>query len=157
VVRYDLKGHDLIVQFSFRFDGGKATALSINNTKGHVCRVRITPALIAVQKDKPKQDSEEKQAVLDTQKVEIKPGEWHTMIVEVLGKQMVASLDGQSVIFGSNDGVDVEKTNFGFPVSGDGVSFKEVRVWEGLPPKDPEAAQKKLDDLRKKPASADKA
>ena len=133
VVRHALKAHDLIAQFSFRFDGSKMVALSLNNSKGHVCRATITPTAVALQKDKPGKDSEEKPASLDKQTVEIKPGEWHTMIVTVCGKQMSASLDGKQIAAGSNDGVDVEKTSIGFPTSGEGISIKEVRVWEAKP------------------------
>ena len=154
VLRRDLATHDLIAQFSFRFDGGKMTAFSLNNSKGHVCRVQITPAFIAVQKDKPNAKSEEKPALLDKEKVEIKPGEWHTILIEVSGKDMVASLDGKTVAYGSNDGVDVDKTTIAFPVAGDGVSFKQVRVWEAIPPKDHEAAWKKLEASHPKQPSA---
>jgi hypothetical protein len=45
---------------------------------------------------------------------------------------MTASLDGKQIIAGSNDDIDVEKTSLGFPTTGDGVSIKEVRVWEAI-------------------------
>jgi hypothetical protein len=146
VVRHEIASHDLIAEFTFRFDAGKSTAFSLNNSKGHVCRVQITPAFMSVQKDKPNAKSDEKPAVLDKQAVEIKPGEWHTVLVEVCGKDMVASLDGKVVAFGSNDAVDVDKTSVAFPVAGDGVSFKQVRIWEATAPKDRDAAWKKLEE-----------
>jgi hypothetical protein len=132
VIRHALKAHDLITQFSFRFDGGKMLALSLNNSKGHVCRAQITPTAVSLQKDKPGKDSPEKPASLGKETVELKPGEWHTILVTVCGKQMTASLDGKQIITGSNDGIDVEKTSIGFPTTGDGVSIKEVRVWEAV-------------------------
>ncbi|MGC4001103.1 MAG: hypothetical protein QM767_28055 [Anaeromyxobacter sp.] len=68
--------------------------------------------------------------MLDTQKLTLKPGEWHTVLLEVCGKQMVATLDGDVVVAGSHDGIDVDKTNIGLPVAGEGVSFKDLKIWE---------------------------
>lgn len=148
VIRRDVVARDLVVQFSFRFDGGKSTALSFNDKKGHVCRVGITPAGFSVARDKPTRNSEEKQVQLDRQPVAVAPGEWHTMVVEIVGKTMVATLDGKTVAFGSHDAIDGEKTNIGFPVSGDGVSLKAVRVWEAAAPADADAAMRKLESDR---------
>jgi hypothetical protein len=133
VISHPIKAHDLIAQFSFRFDGAKLLAFSLNNAKGHVCRAQITLASVALQKDKPNEKSDEKAVSLDKQTVEIKPGEWHTMVVTVCGKQMIASLDGKQVAAGSNAGVDVDKTSVRFPTAGAGVSLKEIRVWEAVP------------------------
>jgi hypothetical protein len=132
----------LISQFSFRFDGGKVLGYSLNNQKGHVCRVTITPGSVTVQKDKASHTSTDKAAVIAKEKVEIKPGEWHTMLVTVCGKQMVATLDGKQIAAGSNEGVDVEKTSLGFPVVGEGVSIKQVRVWEAVPAGTSKTAEK---------------
>jgi len=133
VVRRELKAHDLIGEFAFRFDGGKLLAFSLNNQKGHVCRVAITPVLITLSKDKPGEKSPEKAAVLAKEKVDLKPGEWHTMVVTVCGKQMAATLDGKPLASGSNDGIDVDKTSLGFPIAGEGASIKQVHVWEAVP------------------------
>ena len=43
--------HDAIIQCSFKFDGAKVFSLSINDAKGHVCRVTITPTSLVVKKD----------------------------------------------------------------------------------------------------------
>ncbi|HSU67714.1 MAG TPA: family 16 glycoside hydrolase [Tepidisphaeraceae bacterium] len=135
VIGHAIEAHNLIAEFSFRFDGSKSVAFSLNNKKGHVCRVSITPALVSLNKDKPGKDSTEKGAMLGKEKVSLEPGTWHTMIVTVCGKQMAANLDGKDLVSGSNDGIDVEKTSIRFPTSGTGVSIKQVRVWEAVPQK----------------------
>ena len=154
VVRHELKAHDLVAQFSFKFDGGKQTAFSVNDVKGHVCRVQITPTGFGLMRDKPSKTSDEKAAVLDRVSTPIKSGEWHTMVVEIRSKEMVASVDGAQVAFGANAGIDVDKTNFGFPVSGDSISIAHVRVWEALPNPAWDATREKLEALRQKPAEA---
>jgi hypothetical protein len=108
-------------------------AFSLNNEKGHVCRVTITPTMVTLHKDKPKKDSDEKAAVLGREKVSLEPGQWHTMLVTVCGKHMAASLDGKPIVAGENDGIDVDKTALAFPTTGDGVSLKKIRVWKAVP------------------------
>jgi hypothetical protein len=133
VVRHELKIHNLIAEFSFRFDGGKTLAFSLNNQKGHVCRVAITPTMISLAKDKPNPNSPEKGEAIAKEKTDLKSGEWHTMLVTVCGKHMAVSLDGKHLAGGENEGVDVEKTSFGFPVLGDGASIKQVKIWDAVP------------------------
>ena len=133
VVRHTLMAHNLIGEFSFRFDGGKALGFSLNNQKGHVCRVTITPMLITLQKDKPNEKSTEKGEVIAKEKVNLQSGEWHAMVVTVCGKDMSVVLDGKDLASGSNDAVDADKTSLGFPIAGAGASIKQVRIWEALP------------------------
>ena len=134
VVRRDLKVKDLVAQFTFKFDGGKQTSFSINGAKGHVCRVVIRQDGFSLVKDRDKKKAGDKPAVLAQRKVDIKPGEWHTMVVEVVGNDMVASLDGGKdkahVAIGSNPAINVEKGSIGFPTSGDGVVFDNVKIFE---------------------------
>ena len=144
VVRRELKARNFIVQFSFRFDGGRQVGLSINDTKGHVCRAILTPGLVSLVKDKPDKNGPEKPAVLDRQSLALKAGEWHTAVIEVFGKEMAGTIDGQTILFGANDGIDVEKANFGFPIAGDGVSIDNVRVWEASAKSDWPAKRQKL-------------
>lgn len=154
VLRHELEVRNLIAEFSFRFDGGKGLSLGLNDKSGHVCRAKIMPTLLQITKDRPNDKSPEKTAVLDTQILDLKPGQWHTAIVEVGGKMIVASIDGKVVAFGSHDGIDVDKTVLAFPVVGQGISLKAIHIWEGNLPADPAAAMKKLEALHAKTASA---
>ena len=132
-----------VIQYAFKLTGARQTSLSLNAAKGHVCRVIIRPTGFTVQKDKDKKTGEKGKA-LDTCDVTITPGEWHTLVVELSGKEMLARLDGKHVAYGSSDGLDVPKANLGFTVSGASASFKELRVWEGTPAPGWDAARAKL-------------
>ena len=130
VRRHPLAYHDAVFEFSFRFDGAKAFNLSLNNKGGHVCRLIITPKSLVLQTDKPNAKSDlkpEKLASLDTT---VAPGQWHKVVVEVHGKKMTAQLDGKESLSGESARVDVDKLDFGFPVSGVSASIDYVRVYE---------------------------
>lgn len=129
VRRHPLQYHDAIFEFAFRLDGAKLVHLSINNKDGHVCRLIISPKGMVLQTDKPaKLDIKpEKLATVDTP---VAAGVWHKVVLEVRGKRMTAQLDGKQTISGESARVDVEKGDFGFPISGVSASIDYVRVYD---------------------------
>lgn len=133
VVRHQLKFQNAIFQYSFKLDGAKQTTLSINDAKEHVCRVLLRPNGFTVQKDDHDHEGPDKAVVFKSVTTPIKPGEWHTVVVEILGNEMLASLDGDKVGFGSHELIGTEKANFGLTINGASASFKNLRVWEALP------------------------
>ena len=149
VKRNPVKFHDAVVQFSFKLDGAKRISLSLNAEKGHVCRAVIQPTGFSVNKDKSKKDATDLGAVLDTVTTTIDPGKWYTLTVEMAGKEMLAQLDGKQIAFGSHDGLDVNKANFGFTVSGSSASFKDLKIWEAQPSAAWPAIKAKLSQAKK--------
>jgi hypothetical protein len=131
--RHPLKFRNAVIQYSFKLDGAKATSLSLNDAKGHVCRVVITAQELSVRKDDHDKTGPDKAAVLKTHKVALEPGRWHTLLVEVQGPEMLARIDDDTVALGSHQALDVEKSNFGLIVSGASVSFKNLVIWEAQP------------------------
>ncbi len=138
-----------IVQFQFRLEGAKMTTLSMNAEKGHVCRVKINADGFSVVRDADKV-KKDKPVILDEVKVKIEPKVWHTMVVEMAGKDMLAKLDGKAIAFGSHDGLTTTKHSVGFTVQGEAVSFKNLRVYEGTLMKSWEDTKAKLSAERKK-------
>jgi hypothetical protein len=135
VIRHAMAFGDVIFQYSFKMDGAKVTTFSVNSAKGHLCRVLIKPEGFTVQKDDSDHDGPDKAVIFKTVATPIKAGEWHTIVIELLGKEMLASLDGDKVGFGAHDVIAGPKANFGFTVSGQSMSFKNLRMWEALPNK----------------------
>jgi hypothetical protein len=126
-------------------DGAKTTSLSFNGAKGHVCRVTISPVKFGVVKDdQDGKNGPDKSETLDSKAVSIKPGEWHTMTVELRGADILATLDGQQTAYGSHAAIDKPKTNLGFTVGGETVSFKNLTVWEATAASDWDATKAKL-------------
>ncbi len=144
VVRRQFKFQDVIFQYSFKLDGAKTTTFSINDAKGHLCRVLIRPNGFTVQKDDHDHDGPDKAVLFQNVTTPINAGEWHTLVIELLGKEMLASLDGDKVGFGAHEVIAQEKDNFGFTISGQSASFKNLRAWEATPNKNWEETKAKL-------------
>ena len=131
VARRSLPMKDVVIAYSFKIDGAKKTTLSLNAAKGHLCRVLVDTKGVTVQKDdQDGKNGPDKPMPLDTAKADIKPGQWHTLVVELRGPDILATVDGKHIAFGSHPAIDKEKANFGLTVAGESVSFKNLRVWE---------------------------
>lgn len=131
VARRNLEMKDAIIELTFRLDGSKGATISLNGAKGHVCRVTLRPTGLGVQKDD--QDGKagaDKAVVLGLDRSPIKEGEWHTVLLELRGPEMLARLDGKAVAYGRSEAVDKPKTNVGITVAGQSASFKKLRIWE---------------------------
>ena len=147
VLTHNLPFHDAAIQLSFKLDGAKSFAVSINDAKGHVCRVQVSPTALAVKKDD--HDKDGKGATLETLPLTLKTGTWHTLLVEMQGKDMLASIDDEQVAFGANDALDVDKSSVRLVVTGESVALKNLRVWEASPGKNWKTIREKLLEARK--------
>ncbi|SFJ57319.1 family 16 glycoside hydrolase [Planctomicrobium piriforme] len=136
VLRTPVKERNFIMQYSFKLDGAKSTTLSINDPKGHNSRVVISKGGFSVRKDDSDGSGPDKPVTLQDVKSPIKPGEWHTIVVEFNGPEMLARLDGKEIAYGSDKAIGVEKNNIGLTVTGESVAFKDVRIWEAKPKAD---------------------
>lgn len=145
VARRNVEMKDVVIQYSFKLDGGQSTSLSFNGAKGHICRVSVRPTAFSVQKDdQDGKNGPDKGEVLDTKNVSIKPGEWHTLVVELRGGDILATLDGTTTAYGTHAAIDKPKANLGLTVAGESISFKNLTVWEGTAAADWDANKAKL-------------
>lgn len=151
VTRHALPLHNVIIQYSFKLDGARQTTLSINDAKGHCCRLLVNASGFSIQKDSHDHNMKDKAVVLAKRSLPLKPGEWHTVVLEIQGKEMLACLDGTTLAYGEHEAIDVDKTNFGLTVAGESVSFKDLRVWGGMPKKDWDATKTKLLEIKQQP------
>ena len=136
VVRTQLKMQDFVIQYEFQLlEGAKQTTLSINDAKEHVARILVGPNFVQVQKDDHDHDGPDKAVVFARMAADLKPGTWHKARMELVGDTMLGKVD-DLVAFGSNDLFKVEKANFGFTISGQGVEIRNLKVWDAT--KNPE-------------------
>ncbi len=143
VARYPLNFKDVIIQYDVKLDGCRQTTLSINDAKEHVCRVLISPAGFTAQKDDHDHQGPDKAQVFGKSGSPLKSGEWHTVVLEIHGEDMVAHINGK-VVAGAHALIATDKANFGFTVSGETASFRNLRVWEAKPNPAWPATRKKL-------------
>jgi hypothetical protein len=121
VIRRAVAYRDAVIEFDFKLAGADWVALSLNKKGAHVSRVVIAATGFRVQKDSPA-------AVLGKSDQPVSANEWHTMRVVVEGRRMTAVLDGKVAVSGEHEALDCEKVDIGFPVKGDSVYLRNVRV-----------------------------
>lgn len=150
VIRHDVKFDSAVIQVSFKLEGAKQFTISVNAEKGHLCRALVNTAGFTVKKDSLDHNKTDKPAILQRIETPISPAVWHTIVFEIKGKEILASLNDKHVAFGSHPGLDRKKGNIGLTVAGESVLFKNLRVWEGLPNPGWEATRAKLEATRSK-------
>jgi len=132
VARKNLEFTDAVFDFDFKFDGAKAISLSLNDKKGHVARVLIRPSGCSVLKDDHDHTGPDQRVVLSDIKQDFRSGVWYHARVEVTGPRIMAQIGDSSnsskSVGGENPLIGNVKSNFGFTVSGQTASFKNLRV-----------------------------
>ena len=129
VARFPLEFQNVVIQYEIRLDGSRTSTLSINDAKEHVCRVLINPTGFTAQKDDHDHAGPDKAEVFGKAAMPIKEGEWKTVVLEIVGDEMVAHIDGKAIT-GSNELIATKKANFGFTVAGESASVRNLRVWD---------------------------
>ncbi len=153
VIRCPLDFDDVIIQYAFRLKGARMTTLSLNHTKGHLCRVSLARSGVTVTRDKTSKDPGVKAAVLETYKTPLEEGRWYTLLVEIQGGEMLASLDDRHFALGEDRKIDGPKANLGLTVAGESAEFDNLRVWEASPRPDWSARKKALLEGRAAPSA----
>lgn len=134
--------HNAEVQVSFRLDGAKQITLDANSQAlGRIIAASISSTELSLSRSTGGGD---KMEVLDKLALKLDAGTWHTLLLEMQGNDVVASIDGKQVAFGSGERIDVDKTSVQLRVSGESVAFKNLRVWETTPSDTWEATKAKL-------------
>jgi hypothetical protein len=132
VARYPLAFTDGVLEFDFRLDGAKGISLSINDAKGHVCRLSIRPTGFQVTKDDHDHGGPDRRVVLADEQRPLQSGAWYHARVELAGPKMTAQIGDAAEpgrkVGGEHAMLGVTKANFGFTVSGSSASFKNLKV-----------------------------
>jgi hypothetical protein len=120
--------HDAVIDFRFRFDGGKLAMLLLRDRFGNLCRLTLNPSGAVLTKDKPNlpKDTPEKTVALAAAKLKLAPDEWHTVRATVRGPHFHVVLDGRTTLEGRHPGIDVAKTEIEFLAGGDSVLFDDL-------------------------------
>lgn len=133
---------DVIIQFSFKFEDCDQVFVGFD-AKEHIARVFITKDKLRLTKTTgigPTTKSEN----IDEVPVKLEPGTWHTVLLEIVGTEMIADIDETWFAYGSMDGIEIPKTSCSLMTSGKtGVAwFDEVAVWKPVKYADWEAKRR---------------
>jgi hypothetical protein len=125
---------DAVFEFEVRFDEARMVQFRIQDEKPeHICRVNITHEGFTAQKDDHDHEGPDSAAPFGKVALSILPGHWETVRVEIRGEQMTAEMHGQR-ISGTHPLIAAPKHFFEFIVTGNGASFRKLRVWEASAP-----------------------
>src|SRR5258706_11641040 len=133
---FDFK--DAVIQCEVRLndvapEGRKSRYFNLRttDTKDYVCSIILTEGGMRIQKDDNDHAGPDVAVPLGQLKTPIKLGEWQTIVMEVLGEEMVGTLNGKSLT-GTHALIGSEKKSIMF-VSGTECSVCNLRIWEALP------------------------
>jgi len=123
-------------------DGRKTRFFAIRtcDTKDYVCSIFLNETGMRIQKDDNDHAGPDVAVPLGTLPAPIKLGEWQKITFEILGDEMVGTLNGRSLA-GQHPLIGSEKKSVMF-VSGVEGAVRRLRIWEALP--NPDWAKNKL-------------
>ncbi len=129
VIRLPNQLQDFVVEYEFKFEGARATSLSINAVKDHMARISITPKSVTIQKDDNDHEGPDKAVIFARFSVDLAPGVWHKVRLEMVGDKMVGRVN-DLVAWGSDPLFLTKKAAPGFTVSGESVAFRNLSIRE---------------------------
>lgn len=149
---------DIVAEFSVKLEGARSCSLMINDSKykeshaGHILKATVAPGKVNVadwkfgamkndiyEKMKDTATSaDEKKKLRDSIKdksADFKSDadltQWHAVRVEIVGDEMLVSIDGKPAAYIKSEGVNHPTKNaIGFEVGGKSVLIKDMKVFE---------------------------
>jgi hypothetical protein len=144
---------DAILQFSFKLDGAGWLG-GFFDGKEHVAALSIGPDTFRIRKMTgigPTTKSTE----IDSSKFKANDGAWHTVVWEVSGDEMVATIDDQVMVLAKAEGLSMERKHLELNTGGGpSALFKDVRIWKAeRDDKWPQKRAQLFQLMKKKPAA----
>ena len=149
---------DIVAEFSFKFDGSTGCHFMMEDSNykeahaGHIIRATITPTSVQLADSKfgsmkneihdkmkdPNTTPEEKKQIQESIKdkaasfkIALDVTKWHQARVEVVGDEMLISIDNQPLGYLKSEGVKHPTKNMvGFTVAGKSTQLDNVKVWD---------------------------
>jgi hypothetical protein len=141
----NFKESNVIIQFAFKFEGAKWLGMQLDDAtndakKEHVAQLTIQPDGFRIEKMTGFGPTT-KNMVLDQKKVKFDPGTWHTMVWEIVGDEMVATVDDVTMAIAKADGMTLVRSRVQLVSSGEWAWYGDIKVWKAEP--DPKWAKKR--------------
>jgi hypothetical protein len=148
-----VSGPNVVMQFTFKFDGAK-TLGSFFKGDSHVASLVIGAGVFTLRK-MTGIGSTTKGADLDSAKMKLDDGAWHTAVWEFFGDEMVATIDDQQTVLARVEGLSLERDRYElFSRGGAAALYKDVKAWKAEPdPQWPQTRARIFELTRKNPAA----
>jgi hypothetical protein len=142
--------NNLVVQFSFKSDGSPWMGFALDD-KEHVARLIINPDQFKIVKMSGTGPTTKGNDV-DTKRVKLNDGNWHTVVWEIVGKEMVATIDDKDMVIGKADDLTPTRSHCELINGGQFAWWKDIKVWKAEEDdKWPARRPQLLSALKKKP------
>ena len=144
-----LGGTNVVVQFKFKFDGSPWIGFAMDD-KEHVARLILNPDQFKVVKMAGTGPTT-KGWDIDTKRVKLADSNWHTVVLEIYGDEMVATIDDKDMVLGKGEGMTPTRSRCELISGGQFAWYDGIRVWKAEPDdKWPQKKAQLLQMLKKK-------
>jgi hypothetical protein len=153
-VQRKIESPDAVIQFSFKLEGSASWCGAFFDGKEHISALTLGPDSFRIAKMTGIGPTT-KRTDVDSTKMKLNDGNWHTVVWEFRGEEMVATVDDQVMAIGKAEGLTPERTKIELNTGGGPTAlFKDVKVWKGEPDdKWPQKRAQLLQLMKKKPAA----
>jgi hypothetical protein len=140
---------NVIVQFSFKLQGCPWMGASVDG-KEHVSNLSLQPEQFRISKVTGIGPTT-KHTEVDSTKLKLSDDSWHTVVWEIYGDEMVATIDDQQMALAKADGLSLDRNHVELNNGGQWAWFKDIKVWKAEPdPKWPQKRTQLIDMMKKK-------
>ncbi|HUR39402.1 MAG TPA: hypothetical protein VM222_07905 [Planctomycetota bacterium] len=120
--------NNVVVQFSFKLDGSPWMGFALDD-KEHVARLFLYPDQFKIVKMSGTGGTT-KGTDVDTKRLKLDDGQWHTVVWEIVGKEMVATIDDKDMVIGKADDLTPTRSRCELINGGQFAWWKDVKVWK---------------------------
>jgi hypothetical protein len=144
-----LGDNNVVVQFRFKFDGSPWIGFAMDD-KEHVARLILNPDQFKIVKMAGTGPTT-KGWDIDTKRQKLNDSAWHTVVLEIYGEEMVASIDDKEMVLGRGEGMNPTRSRCELISGGQYAWYSDIKVWKAeLDDKWPQKRAQLLQMLKKK-------
>ena len=144
--------NNVIVQFSFKSDGSPWMGFALDD-KEHVARLILNPDQFKIVKMSGTGGTT-KGSDIDSKRMKLNDGAWHTVVWEIFGDEMIATIDDSQMVLGKAEGLTPTRSRCELINGGQFAWWKDIKVWKGeADDKWPQKRAQLMQMLHKKPGT----
>jgi len=141
---------NVIVQFSFKLDGSPWMGAAVDG-KEHVSNLSLAADQFRIRKMEGIGPTT-KGTDVDSRKMKLNDGAWHTVVWEIYADEMVATVDDKEMVMGKAEGISMDRNHLELNSGGQFSLYKDIKVWKAeLDDKWPQKRAQLMQMLKKKP------